>query len=170
VLRGEKVLLDSDLAALYGVTTKRLSEQVKRNRARFPLDFAFRLSKHEVANLRSQIATSSPGGWGGRRYLPLAFTEHGALMAANVLSSPRSIEVSTYVVRAFVRLRATLATHRQLAKQLRELEKRSAELASKHDALASETRSQLAQVIAALRQLMVEPRTPRRPIGFVTSP
>jgi hypothetical protein len=168
VLRGQKVLLDADLAELYGVTTKRLNEQVKRNRFRFPSDFVFVLRKQEVTNLRSQFATSSLRDWGGRRYVPYAFTEHGALMAANILNSPRAIEMSIYVVRAFVRLRATLATHKELARKLDELEKRTAQLASKHDALAADTKSQLEQVIAALRQLMSVPQPRRRPIGFVT--
>ena len=168
ILRGEKVLLDADLARLYDVTTKRLNEQVKRNRGRFPPDFIFRLEKHELANLRSQIATSSLADWGGRRYPPFAFTEHVALMAANILNSPRAIEVSIYVVRAFVRLRAAMTMHKDLARKLDALEKKTEELAARHDALASETRSQLAAVIAALRQLMTKPETTRRPIGFVT--
>ena len=119
VLREQKVLLDSDLAALYGVDTRRLNEQVKRNRDRFPKDFIFELTREEFANLKSQFATSS---WGGRRKLPLAFTEHGAIMAATVLSSPRAVEVSVYVVRAFVRLREAALTHADLAKRLAELE------------------------------------------------
>jgi phage regulator Rha-like protein len=168
MLRGNKALLDADLAQLYGVSTKRLNEQVRRNQSRFPRDFLFRLTKQELANLRSQIATSSLAEWGGRRYPPYAFTEHGALMAANILNSPRAIEVSIYVVRAFIRLRATIATHKELARKLDELERRTAELASKHDALASDTKSQLTQVIAALRQLMSRPEPTRRPIGFVT--
>ena len=101
LLRGQKVLLDSDLAALYGVETRRLNEQVRRNVARFPADFIFEVNADEFANLKSHFATSS---WGGRRKLPLAFTEHGAIMAATVLSSPRAVEVSVYVVRAFVKL------------------------------------------------------------------
>jgi hypothetical protein len=114
-LRGEKVLLDIDLASLYGVSTKRLNEQVKRNLTRFPSDFAFRLTNQELANLKSQFATSSLAArsWGGRRRsLPLAYTEHGALMAANVLNSARAVEVSIYVVRAFVRLRQVLAVNK----------------------------------------------------------
>ena len=167
-LRGDKVLLDVDLARLYGVNTKRLNEQVKRNYARFPRDFMFRVTKQELTNLRSQIATSSLAEWGGRRYAPYAFTEHGALMAANILNSPRAIEVSIYVVRAFVRLRTAMATHKELARKLDELEKKTAELASKHDTLASDTKSQLTQIIATLRELMSRPQPVRRPIGFVT--
>src|SRR6185295_4336954 len=131
VLRGHKVLLDTDLAALYGVQTKRLLEQVRRNRKRFPADFVFHVSDQELVNLKSQIATSSleRGGWGGKRYAPYAFTEHGALMAANVLHSARAIEVSIFVVRAFVRLRNTLSAHKDLAKKLDELEKKTESLA-----------------------------------------
>ena len=110
VLRGHRVLLDTELAALYGVTTKRFNEQVRRNRKRFPEDFTFQLSTLEAAALRSQIATSNapPQGRGGRRYSPYAFTEHGAIMAATILNSPRAVEMSVYVVRAFVQLRELL--------------------------------------------------------------
>jgi hypothetical protein len=145
IVRGEKVLLDADLAALYRVPTKRLNEQVRRNPNRFPADFLFQLTDQEVSRLRSQIATSNaPPGRGGRRYLPFAFTEHGALMVANVLNSAHAIEVSLYVVRAFIRLRETLAAHEDLARKLDELERKTAALAAKHDSLAT-------------------------PIGFVTS-
>ena len=105
VLRGQRVLLDAQLAALYGVTTKRLNEQIKRNAGRFPEDFMFQLTAEEATALRSHFATSkTPAGRGGRRYLPYAFTEHGAIQAANVLNSSRAVEMSLYVVRAFVRL------------------------------------------------------------------
>jgi aromatic ring-opening dioxygenase LigB subunit len=123
LIRGHKVMLDSDLAELYGVTTKRLNEQVKRNRQRFPADFMFQLTSDEATNLRSRIATSKQGR-GGRRYRPYAFTEHGAIMAASVLNSYRAIEVSIYVARAFVKLREMLRTHKELARKLAELEKR----------------------------------------------
>ena len=144
VLRGQKVLLDANLAVLYGVQTKRLLEQVKRNRKRFPPDFVFRLTDQELINLRSQIATSSLEyrRWGGKRYAPYAFTEHGALMAANVLHSKRAIEVCIFVVRAFVRLRDALMAHKDLAKKLDELERKTESLTSRHDALAANTRSQ----------------------------
>jgi hypothetical protein len=99
VLRGQRVLLDADLADLYGVTTRRLNEQVRRNRGRFPNDFLFELTAEEFGHLKSHFATSS---WGGRRKLPLAFTEHGAIMTATILNSPRAIEMSVYIVRAFV--------------------------------------------------------------------
>jgi len=111
VLRGQRVLLDADLAALFGVTTRRLNEQVRRNRARFPDDFLFELTVEEFANLKSRFATSS---WGGRRKLPLAFTEHGAIQAATILNSPRAVEISVYVVRAFVKLRELLSSNREL--------------------------------------------------------
>ena len=130
-VRGQKVILDSDLAAIFKVETKRLNEAVKRNISRFPEDFAFRLNLQEVANLKSQIATSSfdsipsvsslPSSHGGRRKLPMAFTEHGAIMAANVLNSPRAVHMSVFVVRAFVRMRSILGDTRVLARRLNAL-------------------------------------------------
>jgi hypothetical protein len=120
VLRGQKVLLDTELAALYGVTTKRLNQQVRRNRERFPADFLFELTAEEFADLKIHFATSS---WGGRRSLPLAFTEHGAIQAATILNSPRAVEMSVYVVRAFVRLREILASNKDLARKLAALER-----------------------------------------------
>ena len=170
LVRGEKVLLDADLASLYGVSTGRLNEQVKRNLDRFPQDFMFRLTNQEVTNLKSQSAMSSlrPSVWGGRRSSPLAFTEHGALMAANIVSSRRAVNVSIYVVRAFVRLRHALAVNKDLAKELDALEQKVERLALKHDTLATQSRAQFKQVIDALRLLMSGPERPRRPIGFVT--
>lgn len=168
VVRSQKVLLDSDLAALYGVETKRFNEAVKRNLARFPADFMFQLSAEEFAALRSQFATSNaPAGRGGRRYLPRAFTEHGAIMAASVLNSPRAIEVSMYVVRAFVRLRELATTHQDLAKRLDALEEKTEELAMQHDTFTRTTRVQLKQVFDALREMMTPPEPAKRPIGFV---
>ncbi len=166
VLREQKVLIDADLAALYGVETRRLNEQVRRNRARFPEDFIFELSAEEFANLKSQFATSS---WGGRRKLPLAFTEHGAIMAATVLNTPRAVEVSVYVVRAFVKLRELVGSHRELAKRLDDLEEKTEALAMNHDTFSRNTRNQLKQVFDALRELMTPPDPPKRPIGFVHS-
>jgi len=160
-------MLDADLAALYGVTTKRLNEQVRRNLARFPADFVFQLTDQEVANLRSQFATSSSEtrrlAWGGRRYAPHAFTEHGTIMAAMVLNSPRATEVSVYVVRAFVQLRDTLIAHKELAQRLNELEAKIEGKLSTHD-------QAIAGILDAIRQLMAppEPRK-KRPIGFLTS-
>ena len=154
LIRGQKVILDTDLARLYGVTAKRLNEQVKRNRHRFPDDFAFQLSSAEFASLRSQIAISKKGR-GGRRYAPYAFTEHGAIMAANVLYSRRAVQMSVYVVRAFVRLRAILATHKELDKKLAELERR----VKSHD-------EHIQSLFEAIRHLMA-PELPRpRRIGF----
>lgn len=161
-LRGQRIMLDSDLAALYGVPTKRLNEQVKRNAERFPADFMFRLNSEEIVSLnRSQIATGSQKHR-DPRFSPFAFTEHGAIMAATVLNSPRAVEVSIFVVRAFVQLRELLAGHRELAKRLDELEARIERKLSTHD-------QAIAGILDAIRQLMAPPPSPRkRPIGFVT--
>ena len=166
---GGKVLLDADLAALYGVETKRLNEQVKRNADRFPADFMFRLTTEEVdAMNRSQIATGSQKHR-DPRFAPFAFTEHGAIMAATVLNSPRAIEVSVYVVRAFVRLREMLASNAELAKRLDKLEQEMELLSLRHDSFARNTRVQQKQVFDAIRELMAPPESPpKRPIGFVT--
>jgi hypothetical protein len=157
-IRGHKVLLDSDLAQLYGVTVKRLNEQVRRNRERFPEDFVFRVTADEFNFLRSQNATAKAGR-GGRRSLPFAFSEHGAIMAASVLNSRRAVEVSVFVVRAFVRLREILATHKQLAAKVNELERRL----GTHD-------ERIQEVIEAIRELMEVPAKPQRLIGFHTQP
>ena len=173
-VRGQRVIVDADLAALYGVETKRFNEAVKRNLAKFPADFMFTLSAEEFQALRSQFATSndqastSGPGRGGRRYAPRVFTEHGALMAATILNSPRAVEVSIYVVRAFVRLRELATTHGDLAKRLAELEEKTEALAMNHDTFSRNTRAQLKQVFDALRELMTPPDPPKRPIGFVT--
>jgi phage regulator Rha-like protein len=123
ILRHQRVILDSDLAELYGVTVKQLNQQIKRNIDRFPADFMFRLTAKEDQILRSQIVTSSKKH-GGRRYPPYAFTEHGAIMAATVLNSTRAVEMSVFVVRAFVRMREMLAKNRQLAAKINELDRR----------------------------------------------
>jgi hypothetical protein len=155
LVRGQRVMLDSDLAELYGVPTMRLNEQVKRNMERFPEDFMFQLTKEEAANLISQIAISSLG-WGGRRKPPYAFTEHGAIMAASVLRSERAVKVSVHVVRAFVKLRQIVASHRQLAEKMKELEQRL----DGHD-------SDIQTLLGAIRELMVPPPDPpRKRIGF----
>ena len=151
LIRGEKVILDSDLAALYGVSTKRLNEQVKRNRNRFPPDFLFRLTKADWGSLMSHPATSKPGR-GGRRKLPYAFTEHGAIMAANVLSSERAIQASVQVVRAFVKLRQILSSNAELADRLDSLEK-------KYD-------NQFKVVFDAIRELMTPSPAKTKQIGF----
>ena len=121
-IRGERVILDADLARLYGVETRALVQAVKRNLQRFPKDFMFQLSLNEFKFLRSQIVISKSRG--GRRYMPYVFTEHGAIMAANVLNSPRAVEVGVYVVRAFVKVRELIATHKELARKLAELEQK----------------------------------------------
>lgn len=121
-IRGERVMLDADLARVYGVTTKRLNEQVRRNAKRFPDDFVFQLMPEEVDSLRSQFATLNAGRGQHRKYLPYAFTEHGAIMAANVLSSRRAVEMSIHVIRAFVTLRRESGRYAELARKLAELE------------------------------------------------
>lgn len=165
MIRGRKVLMDADVAFLYGVPTKRLNEQVRRNLGRFPEDFMFRLNDEEFEALRSQFATSSQGG---RRYAPYAFTEHGALMAATVLNSARAVDLGIYVVRAFVQLRETFTQHKDLAAKLAELERKTEALALRQDTLATNTRTQLKQVFEAIRELMAPEQPTSRPIGFVT--
>ncbi|MEO6876532.1 MAG: ORF6N domain-containing protein [Opitutaceae bacterium] len=154
-VREVRVILDTDLANLYRVSTSRLNEAVKRNSDRFPADFRFQLTPEEVTNLGSQTAISS-GTHGGRRSLPYAFTEYGALMAANVLNSPAAVTMSVQVIRAFIQLRQLLVNHKQLAAKLTELDAR----VGAHD-------SHLAEIIAAIRKLAA-PEGPRhrRKIGF----
>jgi ORF6N domain len=168
VVRGVKIIIDADLAELYGVETRTLNQAVKRHPERFPADFMFQLSTKEFADWRSQVVMSNPGAKMGLRRAPFAFTEHGALMAATVLNSPRAVEMSLYVVRAFAQLREVLATHKDLAAKLATLERQTQALALKHDALAQNTRLQLKQVFEAIRELMAPPEPPKRPIGFVT--
>jgi hypothetical protein len=132
-IRGQKVMLDTDLAAVYGVTVGNLNKAVKRNRDRFPADFAFQLTRQEVADLRFQIGISS-SRHGGRRYLPYVFTEYGAIMAANVLNSPRAAQMSVFVVRAFVRMRGALSGNRELSGKLAALEKEIKERLNVHEA------------------------------------
>src|SRR5579859_4590862 len=131
-IRGQRVILDSDLAAVYGVPTKALNQAVKRNLKRFPQDFVFQLTQNEAKDLGSQIVTSSSHG--GRRSRPYAFTENGAIMAANVLNSPQAVRMSVFVVRAFVQMRELLGGTKELAKQLAELEKKLTERLEGHDA------------------------------------
>jgi hypothetical protein len=159
VLRGHRVLLDAELAALYGVTTKRLNEQVKRNAARFPGDFIFHLTPAETVALnRSQNATGSQKHR-DPRFAPYAFTEHGAIMVATILSSRRAVEMSVYVVRAFVQLRDMLASNRELARRFAQLETRLDKKLTSHD-------EAIAAILSAIRQLMHPPVPKRRPIGF----
>ena len=153
-IRGQNVVLDSDLAALYGVPTKRLNEQLRRNSDRFPDDFAFQLSTEEAESLRSQIATSNVGR-GGRRYLPHVFTEHGVVMAASVLSTPQAVEVSVFVVRAFVKLRQLAMAHKDMAAKLDQLERKVGD----HD-------ESIRQLVSAIRQLMAAPTPKPRRMGF----
>jgi phage regulator Rha-like protein len=154
VLRDHKVILDTDLADLYGVTVKGLNQQIKRNIERFPADFLFQLTRTEQEFLRSQNATSNQGR-GGRRYLPYAFTEHGAIMAATVLNSERAVEMSIFVVRAFVRMRQALATNQQVVAKLAELEHRL----ESHD-------TDIQELVEAIRELMAPPAPKGRKIGF----
>jgi hypothetical protein len=155
--RGQKVMLDADLAELYGVPTKALVQAVKRNPARFPPDFMFSLTAQEVANLKSQFVTSSSAsrGWGGRRTAPYAFTEQGVAMLSSVLKSSRAVQANVEIMRAFVRLRQLALHHTELARRLNDLE-------SKYD-------RQFKVVFDAIRELMTPPSpTPKRRIGFVS--
>lgn len=152
-IRGQKVILDKELAFIYGVTTRRLKEQVRRNIDRFPSDFMFQLKYQDVTRSRSQFATLKRGQ--NVKYLPYAFTEHGAIMAATVLNSPLAIKASIYVVRAFVKLKYTLGAHRELAHKLDELERNVAT----HD-------KAICSLFDAIRKLMSYPDKPRRKIGF----
>jgi phage regulator Rha-like protein len=160
-IRGQRVILDADLAAVYGVPTKRLNEAVRRNMERFPTDFVFQLAKQEASVLRSQFATSS--SYGGRRYLPFAFTEHGAIMAASVLSSPRAVQMSVFVVRAFVKMREVLAQNKQLAEKLAELEQRLTERLDVHERA-------IVHILGEIKKLMEplpdQPESKRPEIGF----
>jgi hypothetical protein len=159
VFRGQKVLLDAELAALYDVPTKALNQAVKRNGERFPEDFMFRLSAAETEALnRSQSVTGSQKHR-DPRFPPYAFTEHGALMAATILNSPRAVEMSVYIVRAFVKLRELLASNRELARRLDELEARIEKELATHD-------QAIAAMLSAIRQLMNPPPAKHRPVGF----
>jgi hypothetical protein len=154
ILRNQKVILDTDLAELYGVPVKRLNEQLKRNPQRFPADFLFTLTRPEYENLRSQNATSS-STHGGRRYLPYVFTEHGAIMAATVLNSKRAIEMSIFVVRAFVQMRQALVINQHVVSKLSELEARL----DSHDA-------EIQDLVEAIRELVTPLPVNDRRIGF----
>jgi hypothetical protein len=157
LVRGEQVILDSDLALLYGVETRRLNEQVRRNIDKFPDDFMFQLTKEEFENLKSQFAISS-STWGGRRKLPLVFTEHGALQAANVLNSPQGNKMSVFIVRTFVKLREMVLTNEKLSRKFIELEKR----VSDHDEI-------LIELVQEIRKLIENPKLKgkNRSIGFI---
>jgi hypothetical protein len=167
VLREQRVMLDADLAELYGVQTKVLVQAVKRNMARFPQDFMFQLSAEEFTALRSQTVTSNTGR-GGRRTAPYAFTEQGVAMLSSVLGSPRAIGVNIEIMRTFVRVRELAITHGELANRLSELEEKTEVISMQHDTFSRNTRNQLKQVFEALRELMTPAEMPKRPIGFVT--
>lgn len=154
LIRGHRVMLDTDLAILYGVPTKRLNEQVRRNKKRFPSDFMFQLTPEEVEHLRSQIATLKPGRGQHRKYSPYAFTEQGVAMLSSVLHSERAIQVNIAIMRAFVQLREMIGSNKTLARRLNELEK-------KYD-------SQFRVVFEAIRSLMAEPEPKVKRIGFKT--
>lgn len=152
LLRGEKVMLDKDLAKMYGVETKRLKEQVKRNADRFPDDFMFELTTEEFGNLRSQIATSS---WGGARYPPLAFTEQGVSMLSGVLNSPVAIQVHIQIIRIFSKMREMLLSNKDILLKLERLEKD-----------VKENKEDIALIFEALKKLLNPPQEPRKRIGF----
>jgi hypothetical protein len=158
VARGCRVMLDADLASLYGVPTKALLQAVRRNAERFPKDFMFELSNQELRDLRSQFVTAS---WGGRRTTPCVFTEQGVAMLSSVLRSPRAIAVNIEIMRAFVRLREVLATNKELARQFAALEGRIEKRLADQDQV-------IVEILQAIRQLMKPPATaPKRKIGFV---
>jgi hypothetical protein len=160
-LRGEKVILDSDLAALYGVATKVLNQAVKRNLEKFPEDFMFQLVPHEVTGMWSQSVTTSPR-YRSPKYRPFAFTEHGALMAATVLNSPRAVQMSVFVVRAFVRMRAALTDTAALARKLAVLEREVKARLDSHD-------SAIVDILRRFMELIdppPQPDPPRKSIGF----
>jgi hypothetical protein len=158
LIRGQRVVLDTDLAAFYGETTKRFNQQVRRNLARFPADFMFQLDAQEASALRLQFATLKTGRGQHSKYLPLVFTEHGAIMAATLLNSPRATELSVYVVRAFVELRGMLASNQALANKVNTLERK----VSVHERNIAELVDSMAELLAA------PPPPPKRSIGFIT--
>src|SRR4030043_1789315 len=171
-IRGQKVVLDMELARIYGATTKVFNQAVKRNRRKFPVDFMFRLTVEEYENLRSQIVTSRhgpnrslfvTGSHGGRRYLPYVFTEHGAVMAANILRSGRAIQMSVFVVRAFIRMRQMLTEQRDLARKLAELEKELTARLDVHETALHEMFRQIKRLLSPPS----EPEPPKRRIGFL---
>ena len=186
-IRGQRVILDSDLARIYGEPTKRLNEQVRRNADRFPADFMFQIAPQEAAHLRSQIATSSlqptdieavnikrsqsaTGSHGGARYHPYVFTEHGAIMAANVLNSPQAIQMSVFVVRAFVRMRQMLSAPHDLARKLAELETKLTARLDGHETAITEVLQQIMLLLNPPQPPDLKPEPPAKQIGFHTKP
>jgi hypothetical protein len=166
VLRGQKVIIDADLALLYGTPTKALNQAVKRNIERFPGDFMFTLTSAEKAEVVT--ACDHLRNLKFSKSLPTAFTEHGAIQAANVLNSTRAVEMGIHVVRAFVRLKDAAMLHADLTQRLAEIEAKTAALALSHDRFSRSTSQELQQLFDALRLLMAPPDPPKRPIGFVT--
>jgi DNA-binding PadR family transcriptional regulator len=169
-LRNQRVMLDADLAQLYGVETRAVVQAVKRNAVRFPADFMFQLDAPEWDALRSQtvISNVSGPGRGGRRTAPYAFTEQGVAMLSSVLTSERAVAVNIEIMRTFVRVRELASTHQDLAKRLTELELKTEGLEIRHNTFSRNTRNQLKQVFDAIRELMTPPEPPKRPIGFIT--
>ena len=162
IIRGQKVILDADLAAIYGVTTKRLNEQVKRNARRFPPDFVFQLTREEHGVLRSQFATLKPGSGRHRKFLPHAYTENGAVMAANVLNSTPAVRMSVFVVRAFIQMRELLSGSRELAMELKKLEAKLTVRLDVHE-------SAIVDVLRRIMELLDPPPAPLSPeksMGF----
>jgi hypothetical protein len=164
-IRGQKVILDADLALIYGVPTKILNKAVKRNLERFPYDFILQFTREELENLRFQFGTSSLHG--GRRYLPYAFTENGAIMAANVLNSPEAVRMSVFVVRAFVKMRDLLGGTKELARQLADLEKKLTARLDVHESVIVDV---LRRVMEILDPPPLPPEPPKRRIGFHVEP
>lgn len=165
VIRGLRVMIDVDLAALYGVSTKALNQAVKRNAGRFPSDFLFRLTSAEKVEVVTNCDHLQKLKFS--KALPYAFTEHGAIQAANVLASAQAVEMGIYVVRAFVRLREALSTNADVAKRLAELEMKTESLELSHDTFSRNTRLQLRQLLDAVRELTTPVQPPKRPIGFL---
>jgi hypothetical protein len=163
VIRGQRVMFDSDLAALYEVSTKRLNEAVKRNPNRFPAHFMFQLTTEEAVSLRSQFATSNKGR-GGRRYLPYAFTEHGVVMLSSVLNSDRAVEMSILVVNAFIRLRELLASNKDIAARVEKLERGHDRTASVIEVIVED----IDRLAAEVKQMKALPPAKKRRIGFLS--
>ena len=168
-IRGERVILDADLARVYGVPTSRFNEAVKRNLDRFPEDFRFRLTREQADSLRSQIAILNSGRGQHRKYLPSAFTEHGALMAANVLNSPQAVQMSVFVVRAFLKMRGALSDTKSLAKKLADLETELKGRLDVHEAAIVEVLQRVMAIIEPPRA-PAESQPKRREIDFHTKP
>ena len=156
LIRGLKVMLDSDLAELYQAPTKSLNLAVRRNAERFPEDFMFQLTPEETESLRFQFETSKKGGRGGRRYLPYAFTEHGVAMLSSVLNSDRAVQMNILIIRAFIKLREILSTHKDLARKMEQLERKQGAQGT-----------QITAIYGMVKKLMAPPPARRRPIGFV---